>query len=360
VIEDVFVIDPVVHPFNLSEENLASRFGAHVRQGIWTMHSTWNPPEWQMPAEQYLTDWPADMVAETVFLESSVDFGSHHFLRLDSWFKDGLCSRAKNVDTSRRYPTRFRNYLGVDPTLGLSAAMSDFKEQLEEIPNAIGIKLYPHQVSPYRTWRMDDKDLLFPLYEAAAEAGMQTIAVHKAVPNGPVPINPYRIDDVEGAAMEFPDLNFEIVHSGMAFVEETATALARFPNVYASLETTSLLLHRAPRRFSEIMAQFLFWGGPEKIIWSDGCLLCHPEPLLQAFWRWQLPDDLLEEYGLEQITKQDKALILGKNWARVAGLDIEELKAQIAGDEFDTIRREQGLAAPFSTWKRRAGIEQAA
>jgi predicted TIM-barrel fold metal-dependent hydrolase len=207
---------------------------------------------------------------------------------------------------------------------------------------------------------MDDRKLLFPLYEAALERGMRTVAVHKAVPNGPVPTNPYRIDDVEGAAMEFPGLNFEIVHSGMAFVDETAAVIARFPNVYASLETTSLLLHRSPRRFSEIMAEFLFWGGPEKIIWSDGALLCHPEPLLQAFWNWQMPEDLLEKYGMEPVSREDRALILGKNWARVAGVDIEQVKREIADAQFERAKRENGLAAPFSTWKRLAGLESEA
>ena len=37
-------------------------------------------------------------------------------------------------------------------------------------------------------------------------------------------------------AIHFPDLNFEIVHSGLAFVEETAHAIARSHNVYANLE----------------------------------------------------------------------------------------------------------------------------
>ncbi|MEA2178810.1 MAG: uncharacterized protein QOG77_2107 [Solirubrobacteraceae bacterium] len=361
MIEDVFVINPVVHPFNLSEANVASRFGAIVREDIYTMHSTWNPPQWTMPREQYLTDWSVDMVTDTVFLESSTDLGAHHFLRLDSWFTDGLCSRAKNVETATKYPKRYRNYVGVDPTLGLEAALRDFHEQLAEIPNAVGVKFYPHQIDPFRDWRMDDGELLFPLYEAALEAGMTTMAVHKAVPNGPVPINPYRIDDVEGAAMAFPQLNFEIVHSGMAFVEETALALARFANVYASLETTSLLLHRSPRRFSEIMAEFLFWGGPEKIIWSDGCLLTHPEPLLQAFWNWELPEDLLDKYRLEQVTKADRALILGQNWARVAGVDIEQVKADIADDEFARRKVENGgLLTPFTTWKRQAGLEAVA
>jgi hypothetical protein len=360
VLEDIFVVNAVVHPFNLSQDNVASRFGTAVREGIWDMHSNWNPPQWQMPQAEYQTDWSMEMLTDTIFRESCVDLAVTHFLRLDTWFTDGLASRAKNVESSQRWPQRYRNYIGIDPTLGLEAAMRDFQEQLEEIPDAVGVKFYPHRVNPFQSWRMDDAELLFPLYQATLDAGMRTVAVHKAVPNGPVPINPYKVDDVDGAAMEFPDLNFEIVHSGMAFVEETALALARFPNVYASLETTSLLLHKSPRRFSEIMAEFLFWGGPEKIIWSDGALLCHPEPLIQAFWRWELPEDLLERYKLEQVSRDDKALILGRNWARVVGLDVDAYLASVKDDEFERARRERGIEAPFTNWKRRAGLEEAA
>jgi len=43
------------------------------------------------------------------------------------------------------------------------------------------------QVEPFRTWRLDDESLAFPLIERALEHGLKTIAIHKAAPLGPVP-----------------------------------------------------------------------------------------------------------------------------------------------------------------------------
>jgi predicted TIM-barrel fold metal-dependent hydrolase len=356
VIEDVVVVNPVVHAFNLRDDNIASRFGAAVRDMMWNMHVSWTPPIAHMPKELFYSDWPVEAMAATVFLESNVDLAANMYLRMDSWFTDGLCSMSKNVEVAKRWPNRFLTYLGVDPTQGVDAILRDFEQQREQLPDAVGVKFYPHQVDPMRAWRMDDADLVFPVYQAALDAGIKTVAVHKAVPNGPVPMAPYHVDDIDEAAMAFPDLNFEIVHSGMAFVEETATAVARFPNVYANLEVTTMLLYRSPRRFAEILAEFLFWGGPEKLIWSDGCMLGHSQPPLQAFWDFQLPADLLDKHQLEPLSKADKALILGQNYARVAGLDLDEVKARIADDEFEKARRTRGLDKPFSNWRRMAGI----
>ena len=241
-------------------------------------------------------------------------------------------------------------YVGVSPTRGLEVCLKDLEDQMRELPRSIGLKLYPDEVEPFRSWRMDDPNLAYPLFERAQKLGIKTVAIHKAIPNGPVPINPYRVDDVDGAAIHFPDLSFEIVHSGLAFVEETAHAIARFHNVYANLEITSLLMHHGPGLFNEIVAQFLFWGGPEKIVYSDGTLFCHSQPLLEKFWNLEFSEELRDKYKLKPLTKADKALILGGNYARIVGLDIEKAKKRIADDEFAQERARTGRQPPYSNW----------
>jgi predicted TIM-barrel fold metal-dependent hydrolase len=357
VIEDVVVIDAVAHAYNLSAENAAGPTGAMVREGLYMLHAHWNPPDAQVPRALFQSDQPAEQMAAALFLESDTDLAVYHTLRLDSLFKDGMCSHAKNVEVGERWPQRFVGYAGVDPTRGLERCLADLEAQVSERPGLLGLKLYPDQVEPYRTWRMDDPELAFPLFARAQELGFRSIAVHKALPNGPVPLNPYRVDDVEGAAMAFPQLGFEIVHAGMAFVEETAHALARFPNVYASLEITTLLLRKAPGLFQDVLAQFLFWGGPMKILWSTGCLFGHPQPLLEAFWALELDEALLRRYGLPQLTREDKRLILGGNYARMMGLDLDAIAARVAGDEWARRRAAEGRPAPYATWTAAAGAE---
>lgn len=351
MIEDVFVINPVSHAYNLRDDNVQDNpYGRGLRELLWQIHHLWNPPELQVPRDVYLSDWPIEALARTMFRETSIDIAANMYLRLDSWFVDGLCSRQKNVEAATRWPNRFFNYVGVDPTDGLEVCLRELEEQMEEIPGAVGLKLYPDQVEPFRSWRMDDPSLAYPLFERAQELGIKTVAVHKAIPNGPVPINPYRVDDVDGAAIHFPDLSFEIIHSGLAFAEETAHAIARFPNVYANFEITSLLMHHAPGMFNELLAYFLFWAGPEKLIYSDGTMFCHSQPLLEKFWNLQLPDQLLEKYGLDPLSKEDKALILGGNYARIVGLDLKEAKRRVEDDEFSKRQREHGLDPPYSNW----------
>jgi len=356
VIDGIPVIDGVIHPFNLSESNAKGAIGPLVREGFYQLHSHWNPPEVQAPRSWFQADQSVTTLMDTLCLESAVDVAVYHTLRLDSLFQDGLCSRAKAVQLRAEHPTRSFVYLGLDPTLGVARTLDDLDEQFDEVPDAIGVKFYPDQVDPYRTFRMDDPEALFPIYERVRERGLKVVAVHKALPNGPVPLAPYRIDDVEGAAMAFPDLSFEIVHAGMAFVDETAYALARFPNVFANFEVTSLLLLKAPRLFQEALATMLFWGGPTKIIWATGANFTHPQVALEKFWSLELDGDLVDRYQLPPLDRALKARILGQNWADMVGIDLGAHMASIAGDDWDRRRDADGGLAPYTVWAARMGV----
>lgn len=351
MIDDVFVINPVAHAYNLAPSNHRNALGEAVTSLLWGMHQGWQPEGVGMTDEEFHSDWSVDAVAKTLFVESDVDIAATHTLRLDSYYHDGLCSRAKMVEAVSRYPDRFVGYVGVDPTAGVDACIEDLNDQLDELPSAVGLKMYPAQVEPDRSWRMDDPEIAFPLFEQAQKRGIKTIAIHKAAPLGPVPMNPYRVDDVDGAAGAFPELNFEVIHAGLTFTSETAWAIARYPNVYANLEVTVSLLIKAPKLFEEVMAEFMMWGGPEKLIFSDGCMFVHPQPFLERFMEFQFSDETCEGYGIEPLTHDDKALILGGNYARIIGLDIEDAKARIVDDEFARLRREAGRPDPYSAWK---------
>ena len=354
------VVNAVAHAYNLADDNLVGETGRMVRDAFYGIHTRYNPPGARLPRQAFCTDQSAELLARTHFAESPVDLLVYHTLRLDSLFADGLCSLGKAIELTERWPDRVVTYLGVDPTLGLEVALADLARQHDALPAAIGVKLYPDQLAPYRTFRMDDPRLMFPLYARIAEMGLRLVAVHKALPNGPVPLAPYRIDDVEGAAMHFPELNFEIVHAGMAFTTETALAIARFPNVYANLEVTTLLLAVAPRLFAETLAELLYWAGPGKLLYSDGALFAHPAHIAERFAAFTLPEDLLDKYGIAQLTGSDRAAIMGGNYAAMAGLDLSGITRCQDGDEWSRRRREQGLDAPFTAWRELAGAGPAA
>jgi hypothetical protein len=356
MIDGVPVVNAVAHAYNFDADNARGPIGHAVREAFYGIHSHFNPPQWQVPKQLFQSDQSADLLARTHFLESDVDVLVYHTLRLDSLFADGLCSFEKAEELRTRWPTRVVTYLGIDPTLGLERTLDDLDAQHERLPQSLGVKMYPDQLEPYRTFRLDDADLMFPLYERMIELGLRVVAIHKALPNGPVPLAPYGIADVEGAAMAFPGLNFEIVHAGMAFVSETAYALARFPNVYANLEITTMLINKAPRLFANALAEMLFWGGPAKLLYSDGALFAHPRLGLESFWTFEMPADVLETWGLPPLDRQTKAMILGGNYARMSGLDLRGMLATHGDDEWTRARRDAGgLAAPFSHWRALAG-----
>jgi len=352
MIDDVFVINAVGHAYNMDPSNIQdNRYARWLNDALIDVHKDWNPPDLLVSPELFYSDWPVETLAKTLFLESDVDVAAIHTLRLDSYFKDGQARHRKTHEAVARYPDRFLAYVGLDPTKGLEVCMEQLEQQLTDIPDAVGLKLYPHQIDPFRTWRMDDPSLAYPLFERAREAGIRTVAIHKALALGPVPIDPYRrIDDVENAADAFPDLAFEIIHAGAAFTTETALAVARFPNIYANLEFTASLLVRTPREFERTIAEFMKWGGRDKIIYSDGSMLWHSQPFLERFMALEFSAETEETYGVT-LTKEDKAAILGGNYARVIGFDIEAAKTRIADDEFSRERARTGRQEPYSNWR---------
>ena len=353
MLDDIFVINAVAHGYNMHPENLQDNEPARLlRDWFHAGHKAWNPDGIGLGPDEMNTDWPIDVLAHTLFSESEVDIAAFHTLRLDSFWKDGLSRFGKTVEAVTDYPDRFLGYLGLDPTAGLEVCLRELDEQLADIPNPAGIKLYPSQVAPYRSWRMDDPTLAYPIFEAARERGIETIAVHKAVPLGPVPMDPYRIDDVEAAAGHFPELLFEIIHSGLAFTTETAWALARFPNVYANFEMTSSLIYKAPKMFEAVLGELLMFGGPEKVIFSDGSMFFHSQPLLDRFRDFKLSEETLETYGIEQWDHEQKRLFFGGNYARIHNIDMEAKRLAIADDEFSVAVREDGLAEPYSKWRK--------
>ena len=354
MIDDMLVVDAIVHAYNFSEANIQDNPIARATHDlIWGSVASTFPEDRVLPRETAVDDWSPELTTRTIFRESATDFAAHHHLRLDTWFRDGLVSRAKNVEIGRRWPQRYFSYVGVDPTNGVEQCIREMREQTAEIPNVVGLKLYPHQIYPFRAWRMDDPEVAFPLFEEAQALGLKVVAVHKALPLGPVPMDPYRVGDVDCAAMEFPDLNFEIIHSGMAFVEETAWAIARFPNVYANLEVTTWMAIQQPRRLAETLAGLMAMGGHQKLLYAATLPIVDCQYLLERFMALEFPPDVVERYGFE-FTREIKEGILGLNYLRMIGVDPVAARASISDDEFSQFNDGAGLE-PWGTARGTAG-----
>jgi uncharacterized protein len=354
MIDGIPVIDAVVHAYNFDDSNMANDSGRNILAAIYGSVFAYAPDGMVPDQAGFLRDWSIEELANMLFLESDTDIAVHHALPLFA-FKDGGCSFEKTLEAKERWPGRFIVYGGVDPMWG-GRAIEVLEQQAEEL-DPVGLKLYPNSWvgNEVDDWRMDDPEVAFPVFQRAAELGIKIIAVHKAVPLGPLPLDPYRVDDIDRAAIAFPNLTFEVVHGGMAFLEESAWQLARFPNVYVNLEITSALLSKRPRAFEHAMATLMQYGGEmalEKILWGTGAMGFHPRPPMEKFVRdFQISEDLVEKAGIPQLTPVAKRKILAENYAKMAGLDLEARLAEIADDEFAERRAQNGgeLFEPFST-----------
>jgi hypothetical protein len=313
-----------------------------------------------------MSDWQVPDLANLLFRESETDVAIMHPLAISA-FKDGYVSVEKAAEAIQNYPNRFLGaYACVDPLTG-RRALDSLEHQVEAL-RPMGLKLYPTSWDGDTavSWRMDDPKLIYPLYEKAAELGLRHVAVHKAVPIGPIAAgDSYNPNDLENAATTFPELNFEIVHGGLAFLEETAWLLARFSNIYVNMEIQNVIVERRPRTFARILLGLCGVGGSEmldRLFWGSGGTLCHPQPGLRAFLDFEFPEDMLDDAGLfraiPQITHEDKRNMLSGTFARLHDIDIEAARRAIAGDEFSRAPGD-GLPEPYSTISRADEVARA-
>ena len=352
MLDDVFVVDASAHSYNLGSDNHAvGRYSQAVVDAFYGVHYGLSPAGYRLPRDHYMRDWTLPETATMLFVESDYDFACHHVIPITA-FKDGGCSVAKAREARQRWPGRFQVYAGVDPVFR-EQALESLERQTEEL-KPVGLKLYPNSYTPDGVieWHMNDPEIAFPIFQRALDLGIKVIAIHKAIPLGPVPMEPYRMDDIDAAAAAFPDLQFEIVHGGFAFIEETAFQLARFSNVWVNLETTSNLAVAKPGAFERVIAGLIAHAGEDalkRLMWASGASVLHPDPPLRWFWeRFHFSDETREREGLPEITKEVKQDILGLNYLRMHGLDAEVLARNVAGDEF-AIERAKGKAEPYDT-----------
>jgi uncharacterized protein len=328
--DDAIVFDGVAHVFNFEKKNALGPAGEMFNNHLYAFHATLTPDgHTVLPAEEFLRQWTVDDIDEMVYRQSGTDMLCAMPLPLTDLFKDGLSPWEECAELARRNPDRTVFWGSVNPLEGRHA-LDLMERQVGEF-GAKAFKFYNIRYDfgqPF-PWRMDDPRVAFPVFEKAQELGVNLIGVHKGLPLGPQPIEHTQTWDMDGAAANFPDINFVIFHVGLPFIDETCWQLIRHPNLYASIAATINLIARAPRQFAEIMGKLLFWAGEDKIVYGSEAPIFQPQWALDAFWDFQLPQDLVEGYGYPQLTEQAKRKILGENLLRLHGMDVEETRARL-------------------------------
>lgn len=351
MLDDMLIVDATVHCYNWTLENqrvLEAGVFQRAGFGIHTMLS--HDDASRLRFEDYVTDWQTDELESILINETPVDFACYHGTPIWDYFYDGHIAFEKGIPLQTKHPDRVILYGPINPLETFNAI--EQMERMVDDHGIRGIKLYPAQYYRGRTLphRLDDPALGQPLIERAVELGVRSVAVHKAVPFGPMGAPPFGVDDVDNAAGMYPQIAFEVVHSGYAFLEETIFMLERFPNFWANLEVTSSLAVRQPLRFAEIMARFLASGGIDRVVLATGCTLVHARPTIEAIANLEIPQELLDKYDAPPWDDAAKRGVLGENFLRLHGIDADALRARAtAGDDAWGCARPDTLAEPWST-----------
>src|SRR5262245_42364799 len=139
MIDECFVIDAVVHAFDLSEDNFASPPTAEaITVGQVSIMQN-QPPGYVLPESAVRRDWPIDDTATVLFDESGTDVAIYHPTPIYA-FKDGLSSVEKGVEGLERYPSRLiGSYATIDPLAG-PEAIAELDRQ-RELFEPLGLKL---------------------------------------------------------------------------------------------------------------------------------------------------------------------------------------------------------------------------
>jgi predicted TIM-barrel fold metal-dependent hydrolase len=295
-------------------------------------------------------------LASTVFYESQTDIAVYHVVRrgLDG----GGHGEWSAFDTAVELrglvgPERLLIFGGLTDPFDTARSIDEIDEMVETA-GIIGLKFYPWELDAksgrFREFLFSDEGLAYPLLEHLEKRGIGAMGIHKAM--GSV-LRAFGVGDLDRAVMDFPNLQFEVVHGGWAFLEDTLV-LASQPNVYINLEGTSSLAANSPHRFAEILGRLLTRGGGEpnaedRILWGTGATAAHPQPLLEVFWQFQMPEELQEKYGFRPLTDEIKRKILGGNFARKRSTTAEALRSQLPNDEIAKVQASGQLRAPWSS-----------
>jgi predicted TIM-barrel fold metal-dependent hydrolase len=324
--------------------------GAAALAGFLTMV---DPDRWPDAVDPHLLDaaaWAGHVFASSetaIALLTSTPGGADHNVLLNPQ----IAATRELVD---RYAGsgRVRTHAIVHPNLGareLDAMVDDYAALRPS-----GWKCYPLYgpptiASPTGGWFLDDDEIGFPFLERVRASGTKVVAVHKGL-GGPIPsasVAAASPRDVGPAAAAFPDVSFLVYHSGYerdpngeegAFdpvsptgVDRLVTSLADAgvgpgANVYAELGSTWYLMLRRPVEAAHVLGKLLRAVGPDRVVWgTDSIWYGSPQPLIDAFRTFEIPERMQDEFGYPALTVETKAKILGTNARAVYGITDDEV-----------------------------------
>lgn len=229
--------------------------------------------------------------------------------------------------------------------------------ELAERLDVVGWKVFPPWGPDGTGWFLDDPAVAFPFLERARKLRRPIVFCHKGLPWANFDRMYGSPRDIGPAAKQFPDVSFVVTHAGYeAEVQEGPYDPFGAPqaadqgvnrliksledngiwpnqNVYADLSGAWLLTMARPVEAAHVVGKLLKHLGEDRVLWgSDALFLGSPQPQLEAFRAFQIPEELQEKYGYPALTPQLKAKILGLNAAALLKVDPRVVRNPIKDD----------------------------
>jgi predicted TIM-barrel fold metal-dependent hydrolase len=197
-------------------------------------------------------------------------------------------------------------------------------------------------------WAMDDEKTAYPAYETARKLGVKNVCVHKGLALPGWDVERSNPKDIPKAALDFPDLNFLIYHAGFQGLREAEPAVRddfktnsyvpwisdlcearrknpKMTNVYMDLGTTfGMMVITHPKLCAHALGMMIQAFGDDHVLWgTDSIWWGSPQWQIEAFRRFQIPEDLQKRFGYKPLTPKVKAKIFGLNAAKIHGVDVK-------------------------------------
>ncbi|GAC1385241.1 MAG: amidohydrolase family protein [Herpetosiphon sp.] len=342
-----FVMDAHTGCWDASAANCKNRFGDAFIETFYAFQKGFNPPgaQYTMDYETQFRKTDPDWYLDEMFVKGEADMSILSTQVLMDFYHTGFVTADSNKKLRDRAPERILSLGGVDPRD--PKALYEVERQITEC-GVNGFKWYTAEWrGDSRGWKANDP-MVFPLYEKCIELGIKNMHFHKGPAVEPLSLDKFDVRDIDEPAWLYPELNFIIDHVGLPRLDDFCWIAARCPNVYGSLAVALAFVHNRPRFFANVMANLLFWLGPDRIIYGTDFPIWYPHWQLDDLMAFELPEDIKQEYGFD-LTAEVKEKIVGGNIARLYGIDQNSKLKKIEHDEFAQRRTEYRMTHATDT-----------
>ncbi|MDX6227887.1 MAG: uncharacterized protein QOI76_1277 [Frankiales bacterium] len=315
--EKYFVVDGHVHAWDATPANQANRYGEGFLNCFYDYHRNLSPQEQVWTLEDF---WKQsdEKIVHDLFEDGYDDVAIFQPTYLRDFYVNGFNTTEQDGRLAEKYPGRFIVNGSWDPRDG--EAGLEALSRLAERWSLKGVKLYTAEwKGASRGWKLNDP-WSYRYLERCEQLGIRNIHVHKGPTIYPLNLDAFDVNDVDEVASLFPRLNFIVEHVGLPRLEDFCWIATQEPNVYGGLAVALPFIHTRPRYWGQIIGELLYWIGEDRISFASDYAIWTPRWLTEAFVDFQMPADMVSEYG--QVSTVAKKKILGLNLAKLYDIDV--------------------------------------